>query len=124
MLNTKAGFLRLLEVLDGLAVRFMIVGSLASSAYGNYRSTNDIDIVAEIKEQDITRLGRYTRRHNPCEAGMVSSWRRTVRAPVERFARDPLCARKSIGQCLHATVGGAPARQRFAGSAAERGALT
>jgi hypothetical protein len=56
MLNARAGFLRLLEVLDRLAIRFMIAGSLASSAHGNYRSTNDIDIVAEIKEQDIARL--------------------------------------------------------------------
>ena len=56
MINVRTAFLRLLEVLDGMEIRYMIGGSLASSAYGTYRSTNDIDIVAEIKEQDIPRL--------------------------------------------------------------------
>jgi hypothetical protein len=56
MPNARIGFLRLLAVLDGMAIRYMIGGSLASSAHGTYRSTNDIDIVAEITEQDIPRL--------------------------------------------------------------------
>ena len=56
MINARTALLRLIEVLDGMAIRYMIGGSLASSAHGTYRSTNDIDIVAEIKEQDIPRL--------------------------------------------------------------------
>lgn len=56
MLDAKKGLLRLLEVLDDLGVRHMIGGSLASSAHGAYRSTNDVDIVAEISVHEIPRF--------------------------------------------------------------------
>ena len=56
MINARTPLLRLIEVLDGMAIRYMFGGSLASSAHGTYRSTNGVDIVAEIKEQDIPRL--------------------------------------------------------------------
>ncbi len=48
MLETDAGFRRVLEVLDSLDVAYMVGGSLASSIYGIPRTTQDIDLVAEI----------------------------------------------------------------------------
>jgi hypothetical protein len=50
------GFQRLVDVLDGLAIPFMVGGSVASSVRGIYRATNDIDIVARLSERDIPRL--------------------------------------------------------------------
>ncbi len=40
---------RLLDILGSLQVRYMIAGSLASSVHGIPRSTNDIDLVADIR---------------------------------------------------------------------------
>jgi len=42
-----------LDVLERLAIPHMIVGSFASSAYGEYRFTNDIDIVVALTERDV-----------------------------------------------------------------------
>ena len=42
-----------LDVLERLAVPHMVVGSVASSAYGEYRFTNDIDIVVALTERDV-----------------------------------------------------------------------
>ena len=41
-----------LDVLEGLAIPHMVVGSFASSTYGDYRFTNDIDIVVALTERD------------------------------------------------------------------------
>jgi hypothetical protein len=43
----------LLEALNGLGIRHMVGGSIASSAHGVLRSTNDVDIVADIREGHI-----------------------------------------------------------------------
>jgi len=42
-----------LDVLEGLAVPHMVVGSFASSTYGEYRFTNDIDIVVALTERHV-----------------------------------------------------------------------
>ncbi len=46
------------EVLMEMSVSFMVVGSLASSAYGEARYTNDIDIAIWLEAEDIPVLRR------------------------------------------------------------------
>lgn len=41
---------------ESLGIPYLVVGSVASSAFGEYRSTNDIDIVIELKAQDVPAL--------------------------------------------------------------------
>ena len=42
--------------LERLGIRYVLVGSLASSIHGMYRATADIDIVAEIKTEKVRPL--------------------------------------------------------------------
>ncbi|HUU37197.1 MAG TPA: hypothetical protein VMW46_03205 [Candidatus Desulfaltia sp.] len=42
--------------LEKLNIRYFITGAVASIAYGEPRLTNDIDIVADISERDVSRL--------------------------------------------------------------------
>jgi len=42
--------------LDNLEIRYVLVGSFASSIHGLYRATADIDIVAEIKSEQVSAL--------------------------------------------------------------------
>ncbi len=44
------------QALEELRIRYVLVGSFASSMYGLYRATADIDILAEIKSEQIGRL--------------------------------------------------------------------
>jgi hypothetical protein len=46
----------LLDALNGSGIRHMVGGSIASSAHGVLRSTNDVDIVADIREEHIPRF--------------------------------------------------------------------
>ncbi len=43
------------RILSDLGIRFFVSGSIASSLYGEPRSTNDIDIVADLDEEDVRR---------------------------------------------------------------------
>ncbi len=43
----------LVSTLDRLGVGYMVVGSLASAAYGEPRMTQDIDVVVDLKEQEV-----------------------------------------------------------------------
>ena len=43
-------------VFDKLGIRYVLVGSFASSLHGLYRATADIDIVADIKAEQVHRL--------------------------------------------------------------------
>ena len=43
-------------ILDKQGIRYVLVGSLASSIHGMYRSTADIDIVADIKTDQVHPL--------------------------------------------------------------------
>jgi len=47
---------RLVEVLDGLALPYMFVGSAASTLHGPPRSTQDIDLVVALTLEDVHRL--------------------------------------------------------------------
>jgi hypothetical protein len=42
-----------LDALERLAIPHMVVGSIASSSYGEYRFTNDVDIVIALNERDV-----------------------------------------------------------------------
>ena len=48
--------LRVVSVLEELAIDYAIGGSLASSLYGSYRATQDSDLVADIQVSDIASL--------------------------------------------------------------------
>ena len=54
--DLRQAFQQLVATLDSLAIPYMIGGSLASSVHGFYRSTNDIDIVAAIREEHLVPL--------------------------------------------------------------------
>jgi hypothetical protein len=49
---------RLVGVLDGLGSPYMVVGSLASAAYGEPRMTQDIDVVVDMQEEQVAPLCR------------------------------------------------------------------
>ncbi len=46
----------LIEVLDALGIEYRVGGSVASSRLGEFRATNDIDIVADIKKENVGDL--------------------------------------------------------------------
>ena len=45
---------KMIDVFEVLEISYLVTGSVASMAYGEPRLTNDIDIVAEIKPQQIS----------------------------------------------------------------------
>lgn len=47
---------RLLEILDRAEIQYSIGGSVASSAHGIPRTTMDVDLVADIKPDEIDEL--------------------------------------------------------------------
>ena len=49
---------RVIEVFEGFDVSYMVVGSVASSAYGEPRLTQDIDVVAKLTTDDVGPLCR------------------------------------------------------------------
>ena len=49
----RAGLLVLLEALDGLEIAYMVAGSTASSIYGFYRATADVDLVIRLDAERI-----------------------------------------------------------------------
>jgi len=53
-METQAdGFNRILEVLDLLEIPYQVVGSLASSIHGIPRSTMDVDLVADLRADQV-----------------------------------------------------------------------
>jgi len=48
--------LEVTSLLDQLEIRYVLVGSLASSIHGLYRSTADIDILADVKSAQVLPL--------------------------------------------------------------------
>jgi hypothetical protein len=44
------------STLETLSIRYVLVGSFASSIYGLYRATADIDILADIRAEHIDSL--------------------------------------------------------------------
>lgn len=47
---------KIVEVFECLHISYLVTGSVAAMAYGESRLTNDIDIVADVKEQHIPDL--------------------------------------------------------------------
>jgi len=47
---------RTIEVLEAQGIPYLIVGSVASMAYGEPRFTRDIDIVVDVSADDVSRL--------------------------------------------------------------------
>ena len=47
---------RVAQAFDALGVSYLVGGSLASSVYGIPRATQDVDLVADLKEPDAERL--------------------------------------------------------------------
>jgi hypothetical protein len=56
MLRLARTFELLAAALDRLAVPYAVVGSVASSARGSYRATEDIDLLARISPQQLAQL--------------------------------------------------------------------
>jgi hypothetical protein len=50
---------KVITAFEELNIRYIVTGSVASMAYGEPRLTNDIDIVADIKLEQIAFLERY-----------------------------------------------------------------
>ena len=57
MASPSSGLARLLEVLDQMEIPYLIGGSVASSAHGNPRTTMDVDLVVDLKPEQILDLG-------------------------------------------------------------------
>jgi hypothetical protein len=53
--------LQVVEVLDALGVPYLIGGSFASSVYGTYRATADVDLVADLKFEQVEPLVKALR---------------------------------------------------------------
>ena len=53
MVTQADGFKRILEVFDLLEIPYQVVGSLASSMHGIPRATMDVDIVADLRTEQI-----------------------------------------------------------------------
>ena len=65
------GLARLLEVLDRLEIPYAIGGSVASTFYGNLRTTNDVDLVAKIAPHQIDELVELLVPEFYADAGMI-----------------------------------------------------
>ncbi|HVF27341.1 MAG TPA: hypothetical protein VM943_03800 [Pyrinomonadaceae bacterium] len=48
--------LQFAQLLDGMSVPYMVVGSVASSLYGDSRATADVDIVADLRTEKVSPL--------------------------------------------------------------------
>ncbi|CAN5783059.1 hypothetical protein BH23GEM3_BH23GEM3_13430 [soil metagenome] len=56
-MESQSDLLRyLIDAFEQLAIPYAIVGSIGSMAYGEPRSTRDIDLVVELKPKDVPRL--------------------------------------------------------------------
>jgi hypothetical protein len=47
---------RIIQILDGLQIQYMVTGSVTSSLQGEPRSTHDIDLVVDLTEDSASRL--------------------------------------------------------------------
>ena len=47
---------QIVKALESLDIRYLVGGSLASSLYGIPRATHDVDIIAEIANENIQEL--------------------------------------------------------------------
>lgn len=56
MSNPASAFKQILVAFDRLGIRYCVVGSVASSVYGTPRTTMDIDVVADLRPEQISAL--------------------------------------------------------------------
>ena len=56
MENPFIALLQIIKAFDSLKIKYVVVGSIASSIHGDYRASADVDIVAEIKIDDVEPL--------------------------------------------------------------------
>ena len=56
MATPAEGFLKLLEILDKVEIPYSVGGSVASSAHGIPRTTMDVDIVADLRPDQVEEL--------------------------------------------------------------------
>src|SRR5688572_20560590 len=56
MIGPGPSFRIVLQALDLIGIPYMVGGSLASSLYGIPRSTNDIDLVADVRANQVDEL--------------------------------------------------------------------
>lgn len=60
-MNAHQVLRRILGALEATEIQYMVVGSFASSYYGAFRSTADIDIVIDADPQELGKLIQYLR---------------------------------------------------------------
>jgi hypothetical protein len=53
-MSFQKAFRKLVDTLDLLKIPYMVGGSMASSVHGVFRSTNDVDIVAGMRDEHVT----------------------------------------------------------------------
>ena len=63
--------LQVVEVLDALDVPYLIGGSFASSVYGTYRATADVDLVADLTFEQVEPLVKALREQFYIDTEMV-----------------------------------------------------
>jgi hypothetical protein len=49
---------RFVEVLDRLGIRYLVAGSMATTIYGEPRFTNDIDVVVDLRSEQVDSFCR------------------------------------------------------------------
>lgn len=75
-MNSLAFYLKIVKALEEIEAPYMIVGAFAALAFGVNRATFDIDILVELREEDIEALA--------------------TRFPLPRYYADPEMIRNSI----------------------------
>jgi hypothetical protein len=69
-------YVDIIQTLEAIQSPYMVVGAFASAAYGSTRTTCDIDIIADLKDQHVEQLAE--------------------RYPPPRYYADPVQMRDSI----------------------------
>ncbi len=75
----EAALKLLLEVFHGLAIPYLVTGSLASSVHGVARHTKDIDLVADIKPDRVAPLAAGLQREFEADPVLIDAAIRTGR---------------------------------------------
>ncbi len=68
---------RVADVFEQLGIRYCIGGSIASGIYGEYRATNDADLVADMGAEQVAPLVRALESEFYVDAGMIRGAPRT-----------------------------------------------
>ena len=63
---------RVAEVFDLLGIRYVIGGSVASGIYGNPRSTNDADFIADVRPEHVDGIVEHLREEFYADRDMIA----------------------------------------------------